>query len=400
MNSPSAAVDGPSAGHLFKLLALLWMVGAATRVPILAVPPVIASIHHDLHLAETQVGLLVSLPLVMFALAAIPGSLLIARIGVLFTVVAGLAVAAVGSALRGLAPDIVMLYAATALMAFGVAILQPALPQLVSQWLPRRIALGTAVYTNGVLIGTTSTAVLTIPFLLPWVGGSWRLALVVWTVPVAAAVLVLILLAPRDRAPVQVRDPSLRQWWPDWKSPVIWLLGAAFGGNNSIFFGANAFLPDYLTSQGRPDLISAALGGLNGAQLFASFVLMAAGARMHRRAWPFLVFGTISLVALVAIMFADGLAVVVLTAIIGFSTSITFVILLAMPAVLSPPESVHRTAAGMFTISYTGGVIVPTLGGALWDLTGAPWTAFCPLAVCALVLTVAGLRLARLPVSA
>jgi hypothetical protein len=49
---------------------------------------------------------------------------------------------------------------------------------------------------------------------------------------------------------------------------------------------------------------------------------------------------------------------------------------------------VPRTAAGMFTISYTCAIIIPTICGALWDLTGKPWTAFVPLCLCAVALAV------------
>ena len=38
---------------------------------------------------------------------------------------------------------------------------------------------------------------------------------------------------------------------------------------------------------------------------------------------------------------------------IGFSTAMTFAVMLALPPQLSAPGDVHRTAAGMFTISYT-----------------------------------------------
>ena len=67
-----------------------------------------------------------------------------------------------------------------------------------------------------------------------------------------------------------------------------------------------------------------------------------------------------------------------------------FTPILALPALLSAPGDVPRTAAGMFTISYTCAIIVPTVSGALWDMTGKPWTAFVPLCVCAVVLTVLG----------
>jgi CP family cyanate transporter-like MFS transporter len=384
-------------------VVLLWMIGAATRLPILAVPPLVRAIHDELHLAETEVGLLVSLPLLTFAIAAVPGSFLVARVGVLATVVAGLAVAAAGSLLRSGASGILPLYAATAVMGLGVAVVQPALPQLVSRWMPQRIGLGTAAYTNGVLIGTTSTAAATIPLILPAVGGSWRWALVAWTVPVVIVTLLLGVLAAGRRsgsAPMPGGGVGSPRGWPDWTSPVVWLLGIGFACNNSIYFGTNAFLPDYLTAQGRPDLISASLGVFSGAQLVASFILIGVGERLQRRAWPFLVFGSLAVASLLALMVAGGVAVVVLAAVLGFATAVSFVILLALPAVLSPAHDVHRTAAGMFTISYTFGVMVPTLGGAVWDLTGMPWTAFAPLAACALVLTLTGRRLTRLPASA
>ena len=51
----------------------------------------------------------------------------------------------------------------------------------------------------------------------------------------------------------------------------------------------------------------------------------------------------------------------------------------------------------MFTISYTCAIIIPTICGALWDLTGRPWTAFVPLCLCAVALTVLGGVVARYP---
>jgi cyanate permease len=49
----------------------------------------------------------------------------------------------------------------------------------------------------------------------------------------------------------------------------------------------------------------------------------------------------------------------------------------------------------MFTISYTTAIIIPTISGALWDATGKPWTAFVPLCLCAVALTVLGTMASR-----
>jgi MFS transporter, CP family, cyanate transporter len=67
----------------------------------------------------------------------------------------------------------------------------------------------------------------------------------------------------------------------------------------------------------------------------------------------------------------------------------------ALPPFLSLPADVPRTAAGMFTISYTCAIIIPTICGALWDLTGKPWTAFVPLCLCAVALAVLGTVVTR-----
>ena len=100
--SPSPG-DAQATAPLFLVLALLWLAGAAIRIPLLAVPPVIPLIHDDLHMTETQVGLLMGLPLSMFALAATPGSLLIARFGVLGVATFGLAIVALAGAARAAA---------------------------------------------------------------------------------------------------------------------------------------------------------------------------------------------------------------------------------------------------------------------------------------------------------
>src|SRR5262249_13962099 len=158
--------------------ALLWLAGAGLRVTPLAVPPVIPLIHDDLGLSETQIGILTGLPSLLFALAAVPGSLLIARLGAMSALVIGLIVNGIRAGLRGAAPNTAWLYAATILMGAGIAVAQPAMPSLVRAWLPNRVGLATATYSNGYVIGATLAVAFTIPLVLPLVGGSWRLDLV------------------------------------------------------------------------------------------------------------------------------------------------------------------------------------------------------------------------------
>jgi CP family cyanate transporter-like MFS transporter len=388
--------------RLLTVLALLWLAGLGMRITVTAVPPVIPLIHDELALSETQVGALIGLPLLTWALCAVPGSLLIARWGANRTLFAGLMVTALAGAGRGAVPDVWLLYAATLAMGFGIAIMQPALPTLVRAWLPQHIGLATAVSTNGILVGVSAGPTLTIPLVLPLLGGSWRLDLAFWSLPVMAAALILAALAPRASATTPAPTltaapaaPTATRWWPDWRNPLIWLLGLTFGSNNALFYGTNAFLPDYLTSAGRADLIGLALGLMSGSQFVASTLLLFTADRLNRRVWPFALFGPAPLIGIAGILLGEGAWILAAATVLGFSLAITFVVTLALPAALSPQGDVHRVSAGMFTVAFTLAVIVPILCGAAWDLSGRPWSAFVLLMLCPVTLTALGIALAR-----
>ena len=379
-----APAESASSQRQFLLCVfLLWLAGIGLRVTILAVPPVIPPIRMDFGISETQVGILTGLPPVLFACTAVLGSLLIARFGALTTLVAGLFVTAAGSALRGAAPDVMLLYGATIITGLGVAIMHPSLPPLVRGWLPHRIGFGTAVFTNGLLVGEIVPVALTIPVVLPQVGESWRATFVVWAIPVALIALVIALLAPRA---ARAQHSVPQRWWPDWKDPLIWRLGIALGSVNAMYFSANAFLPDYLHHVGRPELVSAALTALNLGQIPASFLLLAAAGRLERAIWPHVVCGAGSLAAIVGIAVLPGAGIVACAAVLGFFAAAILILMLALPPLLAKPDDVHRVSAAMFTISYSCAVITPVFSGLLWDLTGRAWSAFVPLGVCAIVL--------------
>jgi CP family cyanate transporter-like MFS transporter len=397
MTSP-ASRDGLSAGRLIKLLSLLLLAGVAMRMTILAMPPVIPLVHRELHMSETQVGLLIGLPLALFAIAAIPGSLLIARVGTRAAAVTGMVIAALAGAARSAAIDVWTLYAAAIATGFGVAIMQPGMPTLVREWLPSRIALGTIAYTSGMLLGTLFATSLTIPVVLPLVGGSWRLDLVVWAVPALLIAPVFFVLSPKTDDASRIGNKAGALWWPDFKDPLVWLLGLTFGSNNSPFFGTNAFLGDYLASQGKAGLLGAALGWLNGAQIVAPIILLVLANRLQGRAWPFLLFGPVLLSAFVGLIFGHSEAVILACAgLVGFTTAITLTATLALPPLLCSAADLARTSAGMFTVSYATAIVIPTISGALWDATGRPWTAFVPLGICAVTLTVFGTVATRYP---
>lgn len=378
--------NGASAqARVLSALLLLWLAGNALRLTILAVPPVIPLIHDDLNLSATQIGILTGLPSMLFAFAAVPGSLLIARLGVRTALVVGLSLTALGGALRGALPDVAWLYAMTIAMGAGVAIMQVTMPPAVRTWLPDRIGFATAVYTNGLLIGEVLPVALMLPLVLPMVHGSWQWGFVVWSVPVAIIAVIVLLAAPRVPLSTAV---ARRRWWPDWNSHLIWRLGIMLGTINATYFATNAFIPDYLRSNGQGEWISAALTALNLGQLPASFILLAVAGRLERKAWPYVVCGALCVFATVGIVCGTGAWIVASAALQGFAAAAILILVLALPPLLSPPDDVHRVTAAMFTISYSCAVIVPVISGILWDLSGIAALAFLPIALCGILLVI------------
>jgi MFS transporter, CP family, cyanate transporter len=367
-------------------LSLLWLCGACLRLTVLAIPPVIPLLHADLHLSETEIGWLSSVPPMLFAIAAVPGALLIARFGILPALVMGLLINAAGSAARAVYPDAISLYVSTIVMAAGVSIMQPALPPLVRTWFPQRIGFATAIYTNGLLIGETLAVALTIPLVLPLVGNSWRLSFVVWSAPVLVTALLVIVCASSIGGANGAAAATGRKWWPDWRQPLIWRLGLILGSINAMYFVTNAFLPDYVIAAGRPDLVGKSLTALNFCQLPASFIMLGLAGRLVKEPWAYRVTGALAAVSVIGMMTMTGYWIVFWSGVLGFVTAVTLILTLALPSVLGAPDDVHRTSAGMFTISYSVAMVLSVVGGWLWDVTQTPLAGLAPAAVCGLVI--------------
>jgi CP family cyanate transporter-like MFS transporter len=370
----------------FSTLVLLWLAGSGLRFTLLAVPPLIPLIHSELHLTETEIGTLGTLPSLLFAAAAIPGSALIARFGARAALVLGLLLVGFGSAARGAAIDVGTLYLTTIITAAGIAIMQPSMPPLVRSWLPHRVPFGTALYTNGLLVGETLGVAITLPVVLPLAGGSWRLSLVYWGVPAVLTALLIIFFAPRGE-PRKTGAAPMR-WWPNWRDKQLWRLAFCLGCINTCYFATNTFLPDYLTAVGHGEMISAALTSLNFCQLPASFLMLGLAPRLVRMPAAYVTTGVLNLIGIIGIATMPGWPVIGWAGLLGFATAAGLILVLALPPLLSAPEDVHRLASAMFTISYPCAALTSVLGGYLWDVTQISWIAFVPIGFAAAMLAV------------
>jgi CP family cyanate transporter-like MFS transporter len=345
------------------------------RVTILAVPPVLPAIGRDLHLTQGTIGALTSLSTFLFFAAAVPGALLIARIGPRRALLIGVLVLGVFAALRGVGPSTGVLFGTTLIMAAGVAICQPAIPTLIRDWHPARVGLAIAVFSNGQVTGEAVPPALIGPVLLPALHQSWELSLALWSLPVAL-LFVLLLATTRELPVVADLAAAVPRRLPDFRNPQLWLIGLAFGLDSAAYWGANAFIPGYVHATGRAELKDAALTALNAAQVVASIVVLLAARHMVARRWPFLLMGGGIAAGYAGMLLSPGWGIVLFAGIVGFITAMGMIVTMALPPLLAAPEDVHTFSAGIFAICYATAFVTPSVGGAVWDATHVPMAPF------------------------
>lgn len=368
----------------YAMLAVLWLVGWTLRVPILAAPPLATRIADSFGLGETAEGALTMLPVVLVAFGAIPAAWIIARFGIRSAIVGGLLVMTMASIARGQVPTAQALFVASAVMGLGVAVFQTALPAATRIWTPSHVALGSAVYLNGMMFGELSGAGLTLPLILPLAGGDWRAALVLWAVPILLiAGLVAVMRFPSiqpTRATAGPAETVQQNALPRLNDARVWQYGVLLGSSVIAFFVINAYAGSILQSRGEHQAAAGFHFAYNATPLFASFVVLAAPSWIGARK-PIAVSAAFTAVGLIGFIFLNGPASWISAMISGFAATVELILLVSLPPAIASGIAVTRLSAGMTWIGFTVAFALTLLGGQMADTTGRVETALIPALV-------------------
>jgi CP family cyanate transporter-like MFS transporter len=361
-----AATTPPPPAKLLPVAVLLWLAGVYLRIPVLVAPPLAPFISNELALTQALTGALTTLPILMLAIGSMPGSLAIARIGPRNTLALAMVIMVIGSAGRGLMPDTLTLMIASAVMGIGVSMMQPSLPALLPRWLePHHLALGSAIYMNGMLMGEFIGAGITLPVLMPLLDNSWRATLVAWSLP-ALLVAAALFLPKRDRAK-PVRKVA---WLPDWHNPLTLRIGLLLGLSGSLFFGLNAYMGNLLQHQGQFDKLPDALFWYNLAQVFASLIMLKMARYWVGRRGVIATLASISLLGAIGAVMLTGWWSIVSATLMSLVAGMLLILLVAIPPLVVSAAETGRLSAGTFLVGYTVAFCVPMLGGVVADWTG------------------------------
>jgi CP family cyanate transporter-like MFS transporter len=186
------------------LAAGLIVIALNLRIGVASVGPLLTSIRENLGLSATAVSLLTTIPVVAFGSFAFLAPWLTRRLGMHQLLGFAMAALAVGIGLRR-QPSLASLFAGTIIVGAAIAIANVVMPAVIKHDFPDRIGPWMSVYSTALFLSAAIADGLTMP-LLPVVGGQWRPALALWTIP---AVLACLLWLPQFfRIPRQAGPPA------------------------------------------------------------------------------------------------------------------------------------------------------------------------------------------------
>lgn len=227
------------------LLACIGLLALNLRGPFVAVAPVVGLMQAELAFSPVMLGLLTSIPVLCFSLAAPLASLAARKFGAEFAVTLTILGVLAGVLVRS-AGGPALVAAGTVLIGVAITVGNIAAPLIIRRdFAPARQGTAMGIYTAALNIGSFLTSVVTAP--LADLAG-WRFALgAVAVLAVAAIVVWTLAVGPRTAFLVSGGDAVDTNRPP--VSGLGWItagLTAGFGGQAFSYYGVTAWLPSYL----------------------------------------------------------------------------------------------------------------------------------------------------------
>lgn len=377
--------------RLWAILALV-VVAFNLRPALSSISPVLAEIRAETHLSATAAGILTMLPVLCLGVFGPLAPRLARRIGAEPTVLAFLAVLALGLALRGL--SIPGLFLGMVLAGAGIGVVGVLLPGLIKRDFAQRPGPIMGVYTMVLCGGAAAGAGLTAPAGAA-LGWGWSGALVVWAAPAALAAAIW--------APLALRSGMSRPATPRaaagdlLRDPLAWAVTAFMGLQSSLAYIVFGWLPVILRERGL-DAFSA--GWVSSASILAQMAtallvpVLAATSRAQR-----MLISSVMILALVGFALTAGGspgAVWPGAILLGLGLGGSFGAALTLIVLRAPDAQSAADLSGMAqSIGYAIASLGPLAVGAARDWSGG-WTLpiflYTGLALTALVF---GLRAGR-----
>jgi len=270
----------------YEITLLVVAVAAAglnLRTAITSLPPLFPDLQTQLHLSTATLSLLAATPVICFGVVSAFTAWLNRRYGEEMILLVALVLLTAGLLLRGVAPG-VMLFPGTVLAASAIAVLNVLLSSMAKRRWPERAGLLIGIYLTTLSAGAILSSLLSVP--LYDSSGSVQLALGVWAVPAALAVLLWL---PQLRYRTVGLAPAAadgtvapaRAGVKVYRYALTWQVTAFMALQSLLYYAALSWLPTIFQDRGESAVTAGNLLALMGVGNLATSLLVPVLA--HRR---------------------------------------------------------------------------------------------------------------------
>ena len=239
---------------LFFVLGIV-LIGTVLRSPFTALPTILGDIAQGLGVEVSSLGILTSLPLLMFALFSAFASRLAQKIGLEHLFTYCLLLLTIGSVIRIF--SLPLLYLGTLIVGASIAIFNVLLPSMIQANQPQKISLLTTLYVTAMGISTAIASYLSVPITQ---ASSWKGLILVLSFLCLVTLLVWL---PNHRHNHYLEGQKEKKSKENiLKSKDVWAI-IIFGGLQSLlFYTSMTWLPTIAISAGLSNSDAALLASI------------------------------------------------------------------------------------------------------------------------------------------
>jgi MFS transporter, CP family, cyanate transporter len=383
--------------YIYFFITGIVLIAFNLRPAITSLGPLVGMIQEDIGLAHWSAGLLMSLPLVVFAVM----SPLVPKIANWLTneltLIMGLTSLLIGITIRSI-PMTFFLFSGTLLAGLGIAIGNVLLPAVVKEKFPEKFGLMTSVYSTSMGLVASLASGISIP-LANGLNLGWQGAQIVWAIPVIVAIVVWVILHKynsRDIVGITQKRRSATNTM--WRTPLAWQIAIFMGFQSFLFYVTISWLPEILHSHGMS--MQAAGWLLSFTQLVglpASFLVPILAGRAKSQVRVALMLGMCSIVGYSGLLFGSSYPILIVSImLIGIGLGGCFPLALSFIGFRSRNANQASELSGMAqSTGYILAAVGPLFIGYLYDMTHLWTIPLITLIVISVVVTIFGMLAGR-----
>ncbi|HEL2738463.1 TPA: MFS transporter [Streptococcus suis] len=365
------------------LIAGIVMLGVVMRAPFTALPSILIDIANSLGVEVSSLGILTSIPLIMFALCSSLAPRLAAKFGMERLMAFVLLVMALGSGMRVF--NLPTLFLGTMLVGATISFINVLLPSIVAANFPKKIGFYTTIYITLMGVAATVASMLAVPIVS---ASSWQTFIILITAVVLLAFLLwLPNIRNNHRFEVKKQDRQASSIWRN-KTAIAFLI---FGGLQSVLFYTEiTWLPTISQSVGFSKEEAGLMAGIfNLTAIPMSMIIPSILSRHTKEMRRNIMLGTSSatLLGLALMTFLPNNIILwtLLHVILSFSNAALFPYMMLS---FSMKTSSSQATAQLSGMVQTGGYLIAAVGPGLLGYSYPLFNSWLPLIIALALVTV------------